>query len=318
MIRIKRIPIKIACAVLCMCVIMSLSGCNLLQVIFRNCVRCQVSRIFSPDDVSSDVPSDVSSEEGYVSPYDGAQGSAGSLTGTTLIISIFVDDAGTSWDETSEEDTEMIYDSLENLKISTGYLTEQAARYGSEALFVWDWELNPDLRYDAAFSESLVTGFGDYYEVQKSWIEENIDIVSLKNKYHGDNVIYIFFFNTPFSNQVNPWYLGYSCSPEYYIEFCNIYVRFDDNFITKPPSYAHEIMHCFGAHDLYYANEFIPQEYVDYLDRIDSNDIMHSVYDSKDIGNEFTDLDAYYVGLIDECPEVDKWNLAKSEHLTSD
>ena len=35
----------------------------------------------------------------------------------------------------------------------------------------------------------------------------------------------------------------------------------------------------------------------------------------KWIINDFTELDAYYVGLTDHCDEVEKWGLAKSEHL---
>lgn len=253
----------------------------------------------------------------YESPYHGEQGSAGSLTGRTLILSIITDDATTSWDDSSDEDSAMIFDTLDNLRISTAYLTEQAARFGSDAQFIWNWELNPDLRFNAVFEESLITEYGDMYGVQKDWIENNIDTASLKNKYRADNVIYLFFFNTDYTNQVNPWYLGYSSSPDYYIEFCNIYVRFDDYFISKPATYAHEMMHCFGAHDLYYANEFIPQKYVNHLRNTYSNDIMFTVYDSKEINNDFTELDAYYVGIIDHCKEVRKWGLAESEHLSA-
>lgn len=286
-------------------------------VCMTGCTDYVSGNIRKKDAVISD--SDVSSIDtsmDYRSEYDGAQGSAGSLSGRTLLISIYTDDAGTSWDESSEDDSEMIYDALDNLRISTEYLTQQAERYGASAEFIWDWELNPDLYYKAAFDESLVTEYGDKYEIQKNWIENNIDTRALRNKYLADNVIYLFFFNTDYSNQVNPWYLGYSCSPDYYVEFCNIYVRFDDVFVTKPPTYAHEMMHCFGAHDLYYANEFIPQEYVDHLGKTYSSDIMYTVYDSKDITNDFTDLDAYYVGLKDNCEEVEKWNLAISEHIT--
>ena len=175
--------------------------------------------------------------------------------------------------------------------------------------------MNPDLPEEIV--RWLVTEYGDMYDVQKDWIEANINTNALKNKYRADNVLYLFFFNTDYSNQVNPWYLGYSCSPSYYIEFCNIYVKFDDIYVTKPPSYAHEIMHCFGAHDLYYQNEFIPQKYVDHLCKTYSNDIMFTVFDSKEITNEFSELDAYYVGLCDECEEVSKWHLAPSEHITA-
>lgn len=278
-------------------------------------ISCRHS--FRADEFLSGVsPSDSvsSAAEEYHSAYDGALGSAGSLEGRTLIISIFTDDSTTSWDYDSNDDSDMIDDTLDNLRLSTAYLTEQAKRYDSDADFIWDWELNPDLYYTARFDESLVTEFGDMYYVQTEWIEENIDTGSLKNRYRADNVIYLFFFNTDYSNQVNPWYLGYSCSSEYDIEFCNIYVRFDDYFVTKPPTYAHEMMHCFGAHDLYYANEFIPQEYVDHLSSTYSNDIMYTVTDTKEITNDFTDLDAYYVGLIDRCEAVDEWNLAQSEH----
>lgn len=232
-----------------------------------------------------------------------------------MIVSIFADDAETSWNADSEKDNEMINDTLDNLRISTAYLTEQAARYGSDAQFIWDWELYTDLIYNAGFEESLVTEYGDMYYVQKDWIDDNVDTQALRNKYQADNMLYLFFFNTDYANQVNPWYLGYSCSPDYYVEFCNIYIRFDDYYLTKPPTYAHEMMHCFGAHDLYYANEFIPQQYVDHLVKTYSNDIMFTVYDSKEITNDFSDLDAYYVGLTDHCDDVEKWKLALSEHI---
>lgn len=283
------------------------AGC----IVMSSCHPARPGGEVSRTDVSAP---EVSSEEGYQSPYHGELGSAGSLSGKTAVISIFTDEAETSWNYESAEDGRMIDDTLENLGIATEYLTEQAARFGSDAAFVWDWKENPDLRYTATFGQSLVTEFGDMYDVQKDWVLKNIDEQSIKNKYLADNVIYFFFFNTDFSNQVNPWYLGYSCSPDYYVEFCNIYVRFDDQFITKPPSYAHEMLHCFGAHDLYYANEFITQEYVDHMKAISSQDIMYMVYDSKDIPCVMTELDAYYVGILDECADVTKFNLAPSEH----
>ena len=69
------------------------------------------------------------------------------------------------------------------------------------------------------------------------------------------------------------------------------------------------MLHCFGAHDLYYAGEAIPQEYVDHLKATDSKDILYMVYDSDEIDLSFTELDAYYVGLTDSCADVEKWGL---------
>ena len=48
---------------------------------------------------------------------------------------------------------------------------------------------------------------------------------------------------------------------------------------------------------------------------IDSSDIMAKVYYGDEITNEFSKLDAYYVGLIDESSDVTKWNLGLSEHI---
>ena len=205
-------------------------------------------------------------------------------------------------------------DTLDNLWRGTSYLTEQAAGFGKTAQFVYDWEKDADLKYIAAFDDNLVTEYGDKYNLQRDWVLENIDTEAVKAKYNADNALYLFFFNTDYSNQVNPWTLGYTNCSTYDVEFCNIYVKFDNSFIAPPATYAHEIMHCFGAHDLYYANTYIPQEYVDYCQKTGSNDIMYTVNDGKWIINDFTELDAYYVGLTDHCDEVEKWGLAKSEH----
>ena len=52
-------------------------------------------------------------------------------------------------------------------------------------------------------------------------------------------------------------------------------------------------------------------DYIDYVDEFRNNDIMYSVNSTKEITNIFSDIDAYYVGLIDECDDVTKWNLRK-------
>lgn len=85
--------------------------------------------------------------------YNGALGSAGSLRGTTLLISIFTNDAQTAWDD--EADREEMLLTLNRMDTAAQWLTEQAAAYGSDASFLYDWTADPDLRYDASFSELL-------------------------------------------------------------------------------------------------------------------------------------------------------------------
>lgn len=262
-------------------------------------------------------PTDVPEEPAVTQPvrYEGDLGSARSLDGTTVIFSIYASDSTTRWDPDSQTDRDMIRDTHDNLWRAVTYLGEQVGQYGKTADFVWNWEEDADLRYDAAFEESLVTPYGDMYSVQREWVLSHIDTETVRAKYDAQNVVYLFFFNTDFSNQVNPWTLGHSNCSDYDVEFCNLYVRFDDAYVTPPSTYAHEMMHCFGAHDLYYANEFIPQRYVDHCAASGSNDIMYTVVDGKWITNDFTELDAYYTGLIDSCEEAETWNLAQSEHV---
>ena len=38
---------------------------------------------------------------------------------------------------------------------------------------------------------------------------ENIDSDALRQKYHADNVVYFFLFNTPYEHTPNPWSLGF-------------------------------------------------------------------------------------------------------------
>ena len=223
-------------------------------------------------------PTSSESSQEAVKPYDGFLGSARSLDGTTVVFSIFASDLSVQWDENSQTDAETMKDTLDNLWRGTSYLTEQVANFDKTASFIYDWEKDPDLRYTASFDDYLVTEYGDKYDLQRDWVVANIDTDAVKARYHAD-------------------------------------VKFDDVFITPPSTYAHEIMHCFGAHDLYYANAYISQEYVDYCKKTGSNDIMYTVNDGKWIINDFTELDAYYVGLTDHCDEVEKWGLAKSEHL---
>ena len=111
MIAIKRRVLTILSAALCLAVLACMSGCGWLPYSRR-------SDDFPFDDSASET------EGNFHSAYDGAQGSAGSMNGRTLMISIYTDDAGTSWDDHSSDDAEMMFDTLDNLRISTDYLTK--------------------------------------------------------------------------------------------------------------------------------------------------------------------------------------------------
>lgn len=91
-------------------------------------------------------------------------------------------------------------------------------------------------------------------------------------------------------------------------------IRFGDVFDAPPATYAHEILHAFGAPDLYYVDTGIPQEFVDYCSQTGCNDIMFTVNAGETIDSDFTPIDAYYVGIGARPAEADEWGLGPSEY----
>lgn len=255
-------------------------------------------------------------EQHYRSYYDGSLGSCGDLKGNVVIVSVYVSDLTTSWD-TSAEDISTQKQNLQSLSTATEYLTAQAAAYGSKVQFYYDWNTYPELKYSAVFKENMLTDQGTYYPAQTKWITDNIDSQAIRDKFSADHMLYMLFFDTEPTNPHNCWSYGASSVSSkrdtYYIELVNLFCRFD-GYTAKAPVYVHEIMHAFGAYDLYYANKSIPQSYVDHLKQTESKDIMYMIYDSDTISSVFSALDAYYTGIAPAPADVKEWDLGASEH----
>ena len=50
----------------------------------------------------------------------------------------------------------------------------------------------------------MIVEDGRNYKYQKNYIKKNINSKHLLEKYNADNILYIFYFNTPYSNSVKP------------------------------------------------------------------------------------------------------------------
>ena len=235
-------------------------------------------------------------------------GTADKIEGTTVIISIYANDELVTWNDNLENDISKIDDTINNLRIATDYLTKAVAKYEKSAKFIYDWHENSDLRYEMTFKDNIVDNYNYKYDVQREWIIDNIDIDKIKKKYAADNIVFVYFFNTDNTNS------AITSTYNLDIDIVNVFPE-NSRYVVPPATYAHELLHTFGAPDLYYANATINQEYVDYLSETNSKDIMFMVTDTSTIIDVFSDLDAYYVGLIDSHPDVDKWGLGISEHI---
>ena len=263
------------------------------------CTSCNKTKNLNNNSTKEDIPEEIE--------YSGINGTADTIMGKTVIISIYANDTVTKWN--NDTDNTKINDTLNNLKIATDYLVKQVNSYNKEALFIYDWNKFDDIKYIANFDTDIVNNYKDNYDTQREWIVNNIDIGNIKKKYAADNLVFMYFFNTDDTNtSITSTYNRLD------IDIIDVF-PVNSNYTIPPATYAHELLHTFGAPDLYYANEIINQEYVDYLIEIDSNDIMAKVNYGDEIINEFSNLDAYYVGLIDESSDVTKWNLGLSEHI---
>lgn len=287
--------------------ILIISSLLFIKKSFKNNIKeesIKQDRELSKNNEVEDIPIDKQNKL-----YGGINGTADKLEGKTVIISIYANELTYKWNYDNEEDNNTINDTLDNIKIATEYLTKQAEKYNKNAEFIYNWQKYSDLKYQANFNEDIVSNYKDNYVTQREWIVNNIDIDKIIDKYSADNLLVMYFFNTDSTNtSITSTYSMYD------IDVIDVFIE-NDRYIIPTATYAHEILHTFGAPDLYFENAKITQEYVDYLKDNNTNDIMATVNYGKEIINSFSDLDAYYVGLIDNCDEVDKWNLGISDNI---
>ena len=253
-------------------------------------------------------------------------GSAEELSGRTVVVSVFAEDINTRWElDDRRNDLELYYSIYDYLRIAVQWITDRGAEYGVDDIeFIWDWDRHDDLfcwaYFNADFPAAVENGMSETY----AWdhIKRGIDSEALLEKYDADNIIYMMYFNTPYSNPVS------ACTRNYYegmpepYEICYMFMK-DNNYGLNPGVFAHEILHTFGAPDLYGEDPQygITEEYAQYAAENRTNDIMRFVgnvytyevpYDR--IVNEITEITAYYLGWTDSSETVTEWGFLPSEH----
>ena len=259
---------------------------------------------FSPD---TPLPEELFPEVYSPSVY----GTADYIDGKTLIASIFVNDEGTMWDWSRKEDCETREKALIALEDAALWLGDECEKYGASPEFIYNWKEHSELYKEASTFEKLVRMDGGGYYYEQEIVLNSFDIGGLLEEFDADNILFVLFFNTDSYNTERSVTFSSDITSLWSIEIVNIYFRSDGYEITGG-TLAHEILHCFGANDLYYFNEDITEEYVSHMYDISSRDIMFNVniYDGKAFLSE---IDAYYIGLIPPCDEIRKWGLGPSE-----
>ena len=243
-------------------------------------------------------------------------GSASYLNGSTVFVSLFVEDPRSSW---SDEDRALV---MSKLDIATDYLISAGASYGKTVSLTYDIYDHPDLAYTISYPKNIRDNDDsarDLLDYMVDYIAETIPTADLLNEYQATSIGYLCFLNKDGVSYTFPYYDDDSDC--YLYETCFLYLKCDDEY--EPPAvYAHEILHLFGARDLYETNETdgISKEFVQYIETNYPNEIMMTTYDENwnnvqdHVTNDLTDITAYFIGWLDTIPELSTYPSIETEY----
>lgn len=262
-------------------------------------------------------------------------GSADTPTGKVAIVTLFCNDKLTEWNFSKESDVARRTNVLKSVAIASEWLMEQAQKYNKDLSVVYPADENSDLYYQTAFDDVVCDCLADcektsYYQ----YIEKNIDVDGIKKEYGCENIVYLLFANEYDESKEDELNIGinayavpfYDKEKEYPYELCCI-PSVLENAEIAPSVIIHEILHLFGAPDLYGPDVqdigyLITTGFVDYCEKNYPQDIMFSTYDRETgerlpdrITQEITDITAYYIGWLETAPDcIDEYLLVHSQH----
>jgi len=222
-------------------------------------------------------------------------GSAEYLKGSNLLYSLFVETPAGGWEYEEREQT------LETLQTAVIYIEETAKEYQAETELIYDWQQYDDLTEMVKINFEAADGkdYEDRLDQEIAcWVEELVDYDYLMEKYNAEGIALLVFINNPGTSYAIV-YDGEDNPKESIVMFGN-----------EPPSvYAHEILHVFGAHDLYEDGEYT-QEVTEYIEAAYPLEIMRTVTDERGrtyndrIVNWISPITAYHLGWIDDTEEI--------------
>lgn len=208
-------------------------------------------------------------------------GSATQLGWPAVLVSIYLDDAaGHTWTE------EAIARTRQNLALAVDWIDGQCAQYGVAAQLHYD-DGTPDngLFYRETWPGRFAGGVeSDEGEDFYAGVEElcaALDDDALHQRYGTASVGFLFFLPVEGVSFTMVHYL--EDGSDYYHEYCCLYQydAYDDPGVYETPAvYAHEILHLFGAPDLYpgSSDRFVDDELVDFVAETWPDSIMLDTY----------------------------------------
>lgn len=245
----------------------------------------------------------------------GELGSAGFLRGDVLLVSVYVDDEKGTWDNEMRENAQAC------LRVACGFLEQQATAYGETLKLYFDAETDPDLVYHAQYSRRASEDrTGAFTRWSYRWIDENVPVAELQKRYGTENIGFVLLIADEGGAYTNVYYV--EDGARYFNENSVLFYYYPYERVGNrevPGVYAHEILHMFGAIDLYEGSPDFSPENIAYVARTYPDDIMYGDYvkngrlDYKEIALEVSPITAYYLGWLEELPPADRDGLSEYE-----
>ena len=221
------------------------------------------------------------------------------ITDRTVIVSVFASDKEAAFNDAKKETEVLGY-----LDIACKYIKDECKRFGAETDFIYsnDADLVQHECFDTVLSDMTrdTTLIDEYIYSEKSKRQK------LLKRYGAHSILYMFYVNSADDNRESSVCYMWIKDGDPEDEFCVINTKINGK-AEGPAAYAHEILHAFGAVDLYPDSK--SQYEINDLnwckEDIDKNDIMFSVYDISTgeakydrITNSMSETDAYYLGIF--------------------
>ena len=289
-----------------------------LLVLLCGCAQRHTTRVMPEmPSVEDPAPTPEPTQEPLPQADGALYGSVGLLEEPTVLVSVYLNDAATGSIWTREARAA----ARQSVAMAVDWLTEQADSYGVTADISYDdgSDTSP-LSYTYSLRSRLRGGVDS--EESNAFLNEmdalcaTLDTAELRAQYGTDHVGFLLFLPVSGTSFTMAHYA--EDGTDFYHEYCCLY-RYDayvsDPEPESPATFAHEILHLFGAPDLY---EGSSDPYVDgaltaYVQQTYPDDIMLSTY-AEDGSNLYTSIDkvispltAYCIGLADNCPELEQF-----------
>lgn len=240
-------------------------------------------------------------------------GSAGLLAWPCILFSLYLDEpeGGAVW--TDEE----IAQSQQTLAVAVDWIETQASAYGaSPKLYYGSQDLIAHLTYQAPFAGGTEADEGPTFREEIEQLCTRLDSDKLAETYGTTNIGFLVFLPVAGCSFTAVHFLEDGST--YYHEYSCLYkenVFFPEGSLESPTVYAHEILHQFGAPDLYAGSNdlYVTDELVDYVAETWPDAIMMDTYDTDGelqygaIDKSLCPLTAYRLGLTATFPGIEQF-----------